>query len=49
VERELLAKRFLDLDDTSPETVIAKMTELFPGHKGLAGLYIIEMLTASRQ
>jgi 3-methyladenine DNA glycosylase/8-oxoguanine DNA glycosylase len=40
--RKLLAKRFLGVDDTEPEVVMAEMTRLFPGYEGLAGLYVIE-------
>jgi len=40
--RKLLAKRFLDVDDAEAPTVMAKMTRLFPGYEGLAGLYVIE-------
>ncbi|WP_280216668.1 hypothetical protein [Nocardia neocaledoniensis] len=40
--RRLLAQRFLDLDDADIPTVQARMTELFPGYEGLAGLYVIE-------
>lgn len=40
--RKLLAKRFLDLDDAEPAVVTAEMSRLFPGHEGLAGLYVIE-------
>lgn len=40
--RRILAKQFLDLDDADIPTVQAKMTGLFPGYEGLAGLYVIE-------
>ncbi|MCX4098039.1 DNA-3-methyladenine glycosylase family protein [Nocardia sp. alder85J] len=40
--RKILAQRFLDVDDAEVPVVQAKMTELFPGHEGLAGLYVIE-------
>jgi 3-methyladenine DNA glycosylase/8-oxoguanine DNA glycosylase len=40
--RKLLAKRFLQLDDAEAGVVMAEMTRLFPGHEGLAGLYVIE-------
>lgn len=40
--RKLLAKRFLGLEDADPAVVMAEMSRLFPGHEGLAGLYVIE-------
>ncbi|WP_329410728.1 hypothetical protein OG563_00235 [Nocardia vinacea] len=40
--RKILAQRFLDLDDAEVPIVQAKMSELFPGYEGLAGLYVIE-------
>lgn len=42
--RKLLAKHFLGLDDVEPAAVQAEMSRLFPGHEGLAGLYVIEDL-----
>ncbi|MGW5515367.1 DNA-3-methyladenine glycosylase family protein [Nocardia africana] len=40
--RKILAQRFLHADDAEASVVQAKMTELFPGYEGLAGLYVIE-------
>jgi len=40
--RKLLAERLLNLSNATPDVVQAKMSELFPGYEGLAGLYVIE-------
>jgi 3-methyladenine DNA glycosylase/8-oxoguanine DNA glycosylase len=40
--RKILARRLLDADDAEPETVMARLNELFPGYAGTAGLYLVE-------
>ncbi|MGW1528421.1 hypothetical protein [Streptomyces sp. NPDC002159] len=40
--RKILARRLLDADDAAPETMMARLTELFPGYAGTAGLYLVE-------
>lgn len=37
---EILGRWLLNLDDAEPET--ARLNELFPGHAGIAGLYLVE-------
>ncbi|OIJ91705.1 hypothetical protein [Streptomyces colonosanans] len=40
--RKILARRLLDADDAAPETVTRCLNELFPGHAGTVGLYVVE-------
>jgi hypothetical protein len=40
--RKLLARRLLGVDDAPADAVMAVTTKLFPGHQGLAALYLIE-------
>jgi 3-methyladenine DNA glycosylase/8-oxoguanine DNA glycosylase len=40
--RKILAQRLLSVEDADPDRVRKVCTSLFPGHEGLAALYIIE-------
>ncbi|OEV09321.1 hypothetical protein [Streptomyces nanshensis] len=40
--RKILARRLLSADDAAPEAVNHRLNELFPGHAGTAGLYLVE-------
>jgi 3-methyladenine DNA glycosylase/8-oxoguanine DNA glycosylase len=40
--RKLLARRLLGVDDAKPDEVMGAAATLFPGHQGLAALYLIE-------